>query len=59
MEIDQLKAVIRRKRKQYKKSPVHHVAENVLNREFTADKPNKKWCTDVTEFKYGNGKKPI
>lgn len=28
------------------------IAENVLHREFTADAPNKKWLTDVTEFKY-------
>ncbi|MFJ7952931.1 IS3 family transposase, partial [Lysinibacillus sp. NPDC096418] len=34
-----------------------YVAENVLAREFTAEKPNQKWCTDVTEFKYGKGKK--
>ena len=29
-----------------------HVAENVLNRKFTAEAPNEKWLTDVTEFKY-------
>lgn len=29
-----------------------YIAENILNREFTADAPNKKWLTDVTEFKY-------
>lgn len=29
------------------------IAENVLNREFTAEHPNEKWVTDVTEFKYG------
>lgn len=29
-----------------------YLAENVLNRQFYADKPNKKWLTDVTEFKY-------
>mgnify|MGYP001408396633 FL=1 len=34
-----VQAVIRRKRKTYKKSPVDHVAENVLNKEFTAEKP--------------------
>lgn len=28
------------------------IAENLLNREFTADAPNEKWLTDVTEFKY-------
>ena len=29
-----------------------HIAKNYLNREFLADAPNKKWLTDVTEFKY-------
>lgn len=29
-----------------------HIAENLLEREFTADAPNEKWLTDVTEFKY-------
>ena len=28
------------------------IAENILNREFTANKPNEKWLTDVTEFKW-------
>lgn len=31
------------------------IAENILNREFTADAPNQKWLTDVTEFKYYEG----
>lgn len=31
------------------------IAENILNREFTADAPNQKWLTDVTEFKYYTG----
>lgn len=29
-----------------------HLAENVLNRRFYADRPNEKWLTDVTEFHY-------
>lgn len=29
-----------------------YVAENILNRDFTATAPNEKWLTDVTEFKY-------
>lgn len=29
-----------------------HIAENILNRDFHADKPNEKWLTDITEFKY-------
>ncbi len=52
-----LKAVIRRKRPNYVKASEIHVAENVMNREFQADAPNMKWCTDVTELKYGNGRK--
>ena len=32
-----------------------YVAENVLNRDFHADKPNEKWLTDVTEFKWYKG----
>ena len=32
-----------------------YVAENILNREFNSEKPNEKWLTDVSEFKYGGG----
>ena len=32
-----------------------HYSENILNREFHAEKPNEKWLTDVTEFKYYEG----
>ena len=32
------------------------IAENILNREFYADAPNEKWLTDVTEFKWYEGK---
>ena len=32
-----------------------HIAENVLNRNFHALKPNEKWLTDVTEFKWYEG----
>src|SRR5699024_9566387 len=53
MKIAGIKAVIRRKRKPYIKSTPQHISENTLNREFTADKPNEKWVTDDTEFKYG------
>lgn len=31
------------------------MAENLLNRDFHADRPNQKWCTDVTEFKWYEG----
>lgn len=29
-----------------------YLAENILDREFTAEAPNQKWLTDVTEFHY-------
>lgn len=32
-----------------------YITENYLNRDFHADKPNEKWLTDVTEFKYYTG----
>ncbi|MDR2132969.1 MAG: IS3 family transposase [Clostridiales Family XIII bacterium] len=32
-----------------------YTAQNILNREFKADKPNEKWLTDVTEFKWYEG----
>ncbi len=32
-----------------------YVAENILNREFKATRPNEKWVTDVSVFKYGVG----
>ena len=32
-----------------------YVAENILDRDFHADRPNEKWLTDVTEFKWYEG----
>lgn len=52
-----LTAVIRKKRKKYVYSLPQVTAENVLNRDFTAARPNEKWLTDVTEFKLTTGKK--
>ena len=52
-----MKSVIRRKKRSYIPSIPRITAENVLNREFQADKPNQKWLTDVTEFKLTNTQK--
>jgi putative transposase len=52
-----LKAVIRRKRPHYQRSTPEVVAENILNRDFKAEKLNDKWLTDVTEFKCGDNSK--
>ncbi|MDN5831462.1 MULTISPECIES: IS3 family transposase [Tetragenococcus] len=30
----------------------YHTAKNILNRSFTAEAPNQKWVTDISEFKY-------
>ena len=32
-----------------------YLAENLLNRQFCAEKPNEKWLTDVTELKWHEG----
>ena len=45
-----LKCEIRRRKYRSYKGEVGKVAPNELKRNFQADKPNQKWCTDVTEF---------
>ncbi len=55
MRILNLKSVIRRKRPDYIRSTPEEVADNILNRDFTARVPFEKWLTDVTEFKYYEG----
>lgn len=57
MKSVKLTAVIRKKKKRYIQSTPQITAENILNRNFTANKPNEKWLTDVTEFKLTNGSK--
>lgn len=52
MNILQLKSVCRRKKNNYISSTPEVTAENILNRNFKAEKVNEKWLTDVTEFKY-------
>ena len=48
-------SVIRKQPKKYKKSTPERTAENILKREFNASRPNEKWVTDVTEFKWYEG----
>jgi transposase InsO family protein len=57
MRVIGMKSVIRRKRPNYIKSTPEIVAENILNRNFNAERLNEKWLTDVTEFKIGDGSK--
>lgn len=57
MKIVGLKSICRKKKYNYIKSTPEVTAENVLNRDFKAENTCEKWLTDVTEFKYGDGKK--
>ncbi|RST46366.1 IS3 family transposase, partial [Variovorax sp. MHTC-1] len=52
----QLKSLVRPKRYQAFAGAVCETAPNHLQRDFTADQPNEKWVTDVTEFKVNNRK---
>lgn len=42
---------IRRSKPGYVKYRPDYINDNIVNREFTADYPNHKWLSDVTEFK--------
>ena len=56
MRILEIQSTVKFQRKGCTKSASdpQHMAENILGRDFHADKPNEKWLTDVTEFKYIN-----
>jgi putative transposase len=54
-ELD-LKSKVRPKRYKSYKGEIGKIAPNLVKRKFTADKPNQKWVTDVTEFKVGEQK---
>jgi putative transposase len=45
-----LKSLVRVKKYRSWRGEVGRIAPNLLNREFSAQKPNQKWVTDVTEF---------
>ena len=51
-----LKSAVRRVRYRSYKGEVGRVAANVLERDFCTQAPNRKWATDVTEFKIGDKK---
>ena len=58
MRVLGLRSVCRKKKRRYqKKTPAEYAAENILNREFSSDRQNEKWVTDITELKYGSGSK--
>ncbi len=51
-----LSAKIRREKYRSYKGQQGTIAKNHLKRQFHADKPNKRWLTDITEFKVGDDK---
>lgn len=52
-----LKSHIRRSNGYSTKTSYVNIEENILNREFSAEKPNEKWVTDITHMTYGFGNK--
>ncbi|EDW2060552.1 IS3 family transposase [Salmonella enterica subsp. enterica serovar Oslo] len=51
-----ISSLIRVKKYRSYKGEQGRICDNLLKRQFDADRPNEKWVTDVTEFKV-NGKK--
>lgn len=48
-----LKCQIRKVRYRSYKGKVGHIAPNIINRDFIASAPNRKWTTDVTQINIG------
>jgi putative transposase len=46
-----LKCLVRMKKYKSYRGTVGKIAPNLLDRNFTAEAPNEKWVTDITEFK--------
>ena len=56
MKILGIHSITRPKRRSCTVRKRNNTAKNILDRDFTASRPNEKWVTDVTEFKYGPSK---
>ena len=53
MNIDGIRADIRKKRHNRIKANEMYITDNVMNQDFTTSSPNEKWATDMTELRYG------
>lgn len=56
MQVMGIRSIIRRKRKSKPQGDglVPRVAENLLQRDFTAEGPDRKWVTDITQYAVGD-----
>ena len=52
-----IRSTVTPKKPAYKKGDCYKKFENHLNREFRAEKPNEKWCTDFTYIFMEDGRK--
>ena len=52
-----IRSVVTPKKPRYHKGECHKKFDNLLNRDFTADAPNRKWCTDFTYIFLSDGTK--
>ena len=52
-----LYSVVRRKKPNYEKGTSHKIFDNLINRDFSAEKINQKWCTDFTYIFLTDGSK--
>lgn len=59
MRFQDITARIRRKKVNRKKVNPDYIKENILARNFKAEKPNEKWLTDVTEFSIPGDKRKL
>lgn len=54
MQKNYLQCKVKPKRKWKSQGESVVIAPNILNRDFSASKPNEKWVTDITYIQYGN-----
>lgn len=54
-----LQSITRRKRYSYKHKKSEYIADNIIQREFMAQKPNQKWCIDFTYLPVTEGKRIV
>lgn len=52
-----IRSTVTPKKPPYKKGECYKKFDNHLNREFQAESPNKKWCTDFTYIFFEDGRK--